>query len=507
MRIFDFTLMNGYEFSGVDVAQGFRAKLFKKNNIDIKFIFMNLPTQRDLDLYINQGIDRDQIISKEIYLTGRMDMRLSTKKDILISKEIIDHDDIIEKDNITYLIENNKKKCEIICDDENNIMSASYYKDERIIFTSFYFDSLAYTELYGTSDHEIGESQLERRLFWNTDGKLVFEQVFDADKIKYVFSDGQVMDNQEFVIYFIKKLALNENDICIMDRGGYLDYIRPLFEFGNRAEFICVLHSDQYYELNENIGSLYMNYEYYYWFKYSQVIDTFIVATEEQRIALINKLKEYDRYIPSISVIPPGAIEAQKCITENRKKYSIISASRIEETKGIDLLIAGVIEAHKYNPYIYLDIYGEGLREYIGYLNNVISSHNAWDYIHFKGRQNVKALYQYYEVYASFSRFESFGLSLMEAAGNGLAMIGLDTRYGNRLFIKNEQNGYLIDGNLMDKEALVKKIGMAIVKIFEDEDRLKLFHEKSYEIASSYTEENVGKKWMELLGTEECKFC
>lgn len=36
MRIFDFTLMNGYEFSGVDVAQGFRAKLFKKNNIDIK---------------------------------------------------------------------------------------------------------------------------------------------------------------------------------------------------------------------------------------------------------------------------------------------------------------------------------------------------------------------------------------------------------------------------------------------------------------------------------------
>lgn len=70
---------------------------------------MNLPTQRDLDLYINQGIDREQIISKEIYLTGRMDMRLSLKKDILLSKEIIDHDDIIEKDNITYLIENNKK--------------------------------------------------------------------------------------------------------------------------------------------------------------------------------------------------------------------------------------------------------------------------------------------------------------------------------------------------------------------------------------------------------------
>lgn len=80
---------------------------------------------------------------------------------------------------------------------------------------------MAYTELYGTSDCEIGESQLERRLFWDTNGKLVFEQVFDADKIKYVFSNGQVMDNQELLIYFIKQLALNENDICILDRGVF----------------------------------------------------------------------------------------------------------------------------------------------------------------------------------------------------------------------------------------------------------------------------------------------
>ncbi len=39
--------------------------------------------------------------------------------------------------------------------------------------------------------------------------------------INDVFSNGQVMDNQELLIYFIKQLALNENDICILDRGGY----------------------------------------------------------------------------------------------------------------------------------------------------------------------------------------------------------------------------------------------------------------------------------------------
>lgn len=34
MRVFDFTLLSGYEFSGVDVAQGFRARLFAKNNVN-----------------------------------------------------------------------------------------------------------------------------------------------------------------------------------------------------------------------------------------------------------------------------------------------------------------------------------------------------------------------------------------------------------------------------------------------------------------------------------------
>ena len=36
MRVFDFTLLSGYEFSGVDVAQGFRARLFAKNNVNAK---------------------------------------------------------------------------------------------------------------------------------------------------------------------------------------------------------------------------------------------------------------------------------------------------------------------------------------------------------------------------------------------------------------------------------------------------------------------------------------
>ena len=59
------------------------------------------------------------------------------------------------------------------------------------------------------------------------------------------------------------------------------------------------------------------------------------------------------------SVIPPGAIEGHKMYYRKQKKYSIISASRIEETKGIDLLIAGVIRGTQITIHIYIWIYTE----------------------------------------------------------------------------------------------------------------------------------------------------
>ena len=67
MRVFDFTLLSGYEFSGVDVAQGFRARLFAKNNVNAKFIFTELPTIRDMELYGSQKIKRSQIMSAHLF--------------------------------------------------------------------------------------------------------------------------------------------------------------------------------------------------------------------------------------------------------------------------------------------------------------------------------------------------------------------------------------------------------------------------------------------------------
>ena len=146
-------------------------------------------------------------------------------------------------------------------------------------------------------------------------------------------------------------------------------------------------------------------------------------------------LKEYDCFVPHIAAIPPGAIPEGKLKSKNNRwQGSIISASRLSPRKGIDILIKSVIKAHEINQTINLDIYGSGNDEYTSYLQNIVKDAGADDYIHFKGRCNLEKIYPHYELFASFSLWETFGLSLMEAVGDGLAMVGLDVRYGNRLF-------------------------------------------------------------------------
>lgn len=82
-------------------------------------------------------------------------------------------------------------------------------------------------------------------------------------------------------------------------------------------------------------------------------------------------------------------------------------------------------------------------------------------------------------------------------------MVGLDVRYGNRLFIHPDENGYLVDFDVetdsQNKETLCERTAAAIVKIFEDDDRLKRFHENSYKIAEEYKEAVIEEKWMNLL--------
>ena len=101
--------------------------------------------------------------------------------------------------------------------------------------------------------------------------------------------------------------------------------------------------------------------------------DYFVVGTDEHKRSLEAFLKEYDCFVPHIAAIPPGAIPEGKLKSKNnRRRGSIISASRLSPRKGIDILIKSVIKAHELNQIINLDIYGSGDDGYTIYLQNIV---------------------------------------------------------------------------------------------------------------------------------------
>ncbi len=69
----------------------------------------------------------------------------------------------------------------------------------------------------------------------------------------------------------------------------------------------------------------------------------------------------------------------------------------------------------------------------------MIEQHQAQSYIHLKGHHDLTDIYQQYQVYLTASTSEGFGLTLMEAIGSGLPIIGLDVPYGNQTFVENEK--------------------------------------------------------------------
>lgn len=514
MAIYVFSLLAGYVPNGIDNAQGYRAQMLKGLSCPAYHVFTELPNRRDINEYRKVGIEVGQMLSLHSYFTDNRTLDLSVRVDDKLV-ELTEH---LQCTSVSYgkkeiwLSKDNFFLANIMLEEEDGkyLYAINYYNHARLIRTEHFTDGLSYMDYYVTAKSEQGlYAKRVRRTFYNKDGSVAYDQIFEGNKEWYLFPDGRRCTKSEFIGEFVKKLDLKEGDIVLLDRSSQFDFVQPLFRFGNRAKFIAIFHSGHYYEKGEDKGSLYLNAEYYYWFKYSGKFDAMVVSTDEQRKELAGKLREYNCIVPKIEVIPAGGLECLRYPKGERRSFSLLTVSRLDAYKKIDWVIRGVIEAHGKLPDISLDVYGFGKEKYRQYLKGIVDENEANSYIRFKGYRNVTDVYKDYEVYLSTSLRETLGLSIMEAVGSGLAVIGLNVKYGNRLFIHPEENGYLVDFDLNyvrgDDSALIHEIAERITEIFEDDARLKRFHQHSYEIAADFSWDIIKEKWRKLLMENDVK--
>lgn len=223
-------------------------------------------------------------------------------------------------------------------------------------------------------------------------------------------------------------------------------------------------------------------------FYINRLYDCVTVLTEADKMAIGNRLKNV-YVMPNPLVVTPH-------LGICRKKHKILAVGRLNGwfVKGFDLLIKawGSI-ACKY-PEWTLEIAGTGDDQSFELLYNLIKKNKVSNSVKLVGFQNdVESMYRESSIFVLSSRYEGFGLVLIEAMSQGCACIACDYGGRQREIIKSDEMGVICPPDN------VGMLAQAIQKLISDSCYRKLLQENAPMRASQYELMKIIDKWEELL--------
>ena len=493
LTVYNINLALGWASSGVEYAQLYRAESFRKINQEAKFIFTEFFNDVNFQHFAeNIGFKDEEAIWLYQALT---DMPTHATTFTLMDLEATFVHPIKNKEvqgkQIKYFFEDVDQFVTAFLCKEDKVFCAEYVTRGYLVRKDYYTDRKYFTEYFAPKD---GKAEKYARHFYNQDGSIAYEEIIQGPQSIFRINNQVLFGRLALLRYFLQSLNLTEEDIVLIDRSSKIG--PTLMKYGRPAKIGCVIHAEHYSSNATNEKHILWNNYYEYLFSHHELVDFYIASTQIQADTLQAQFKNYYGVSPKIYTIPVGNLEKLSYPDKPRRPYSLITASRLAGEKNIDQLILAVVDAKRHLPALNFDIYGKGGKEME--LQQLILKNNAQNYIHLKGHHHLAEIYQNYETYISASGSEGFGLTLMEAVGSGLSMVGYDVPYGNPTFIEDGKNGYLIERTKnYDKE--VKAISQAIQRLFGSGELTEEVHEASYEIAKDYLIDSVAKKWKKMI--------
>lgn len=216
-------------------------------------------------------------------------------------------------------------------------------------------------------------------------------------------------------------------------------------------------------------------------------IDKLVVLTKSDMRDYIEKEKLPLSLVTQI--YNPSPIENDTFI--KHESHKVLAIGRLEEQKGFDLLLDAwkIIEANGCDWQ--LEIVGDGnLREKLELqscklgLKQVVFSPFS---------QDVRTKYEKASIFVLSSRYEGFGLVLIEANSMSLPLVSFDCKYGPSEIIQNGENGFLVPAN--DTKAMASKI-LALVN---DDHLREEMGRKGFFMSQKYRVDNIVKQWIDLF--------
>ena len=174
------------------------------------------------------------------------------------------------------------------------------------------------------------------------------------------------------------------------------------------------------------------------------------------------------------------------------KAKRVIAIGRLDAQKGFDVLITIWSKLSlQYSNWV-LDIFGSG--EQYDYLQDLIIDHQLEDRVFLRGSsQHITKELVSSSLLLMTSKYEGFGLVLLEAMACGLPCIAFDCNHGPREIIIDGSNGFLIPNN--DIEMFTSKLSL----LLEDFDLRVKFGNQARITTERFSLDRIMDQWNELF--------
>lgn len=220
------------------------------------------------------------------------------------------------------------------------------------------------------------------------------------------------------------------------------------------------------------------------------------IAKKFDKVIVLSKndLKSWRKYLNNVTYIYNPITINPKLVVDYRVKRAI-AVGRIEYQKGFDYLVKVWTKVHDNYPNWQLDIYGGGAKNDIDGLQKQIDASNLHGIVNIKGRtDDIAKAFSVHSIMILSSRYEGFGLVLVEAAACGLPLVSFDCEQGPSEIIEEGKNGYLVSpiGN-------INGMANAIYKLIQDENLRKSMGAKAKQMSEQFSLGKVYKEWLNLF--------
>lgn len=198
----------------------------------------------------------------------------------------------------------------------------------------------------------------------------------------------------------------------------------------------------------------------------------------------------WERYAKRIEVIPNMLTITPKKVT-NYEEKRVISAGRYMSEKGFDMLLEvwNLLPKEFHDWHLY--IFGNGDRSIY---QKIVDQYNIGETVHLmSATDDIAEEFSKSSIYVMSSRYEGFGLVLVEAMSCGLPCVSFDCPYGPREIIKNGEDG------LLAKNKNVEDFAKKLTQLMSNNEQRKNMGEQAIKNTAHYKPEYIMNQWINLF--------